>query len=679
MSIRYSILFFVCSAFVCFQDIKAQEVLWASRILGYSSEYRPSQFGDEYRAIQVLHEPNKLPGVGDSPCAWTPALPDGLSEEWIKVGFEKPLSLKQLAIAENFNAGALVRVYAYDVAGREYLVGEGAALAPGQERGRLLRLFPDIGSSVKVDAVKLVMRPSKVPGYNQIDAIGISSSLTPVQVGVKVAADAPARVAKEDLGKNINGKGEQVAPVISPDGNTLYFTRSGHPGNVGSPDRQDVWYAVLQKNGTWGEAVNIKAPINTADNNAAIGISPAGKTLYLLNTYLPDGSMGGGLSKSFLTSAGWSKPVACEIRNYYNLDASQEVEFAVSPKGNVLIMAVYRRDTRGRKDLYVSFLSGDGTWSEPANMGAALNTADTEGAPFLAPDNKTLYFTSFGHRGYGSGDIFVSRRLDDTWLNWSKPENLGPGINSPYWDGYFSIPASGEYAYLSSNENVARKDHLYRVRLYPSVKPEALAVVSGAVTNADSKIQLKARLLVDDARTNEAVDSLDYDPATGEYKMLLPLGRNYRLTALTDGFLPYTESLDFSNDKGSVIRRADLRLVPLIPGKKIALNQIYFAQSSPVIDSLSLPELQRILQLMKKHPDMEILLEGHTDNQGDFQKNLILSEERVAAVREFLISRKIDGKRIQIKAWGASRPVGNNLTEDSRKRNRRVEFTILKI
>ncbi len=653
--------------------------MWASRVLGFSSEYRPAPYGSEYRAVQVLGEPNKFPDAGDSPCAWSPASADGHAEEWIKVGFPAAVPLRQVIIAENFNPGAIVRVYAYDGGGKEYLLEDGSVLEADGARGRLLRLSAPAQLAVDAEAIKIVMKPSKVAGFNQVDAIGIAPSRTPVKVGIRLAPDIPSKVVKEDLGKHINSKGDQVAPVISPDGRVLYFTRSGHPGNVGSPDNQDVWYAVLGKNGQWGEALNLRAPVNTRDNNAVIGMSPDGKTLYLLNTYLRDGAMGAGLSKSALTSSGWSFPVACVIRNYYNLDPSQEVEFSISPKGNVLLMALCRRDTKGRKDIYVSFLMPDGTWSEPANVGDRVNTADTEGAPYLAPDNKTLYFTSFGHRGYGSGDIFVSRRLDDTWLNWSAPENLGPGINSPYWDGYFSVPASGEFAYLSSNENAVRRDHLYRVRLHPSARPEAVAVVTGSVADADSRLPLKARIRVDNGKTNEPVDSLDYDPQTGEFHLLLPLRNTYRITAAADGYLSATETADLLQERGSAGRKADLRLIPLQEGRKIALNQVFFARSSPEIEPASVPELNRIAALMKKYPTLEILLEGHTDNQGDFRKNLQLSEERVQAVKDFLVGQEIAPGRVQIKAWGASRPVGNNLTEEARRRNRRVEFTILKI
>ncbi len=88
--------------------------------------------------------------------------------------------------------------------------------------------------------------------------------------------------------------------------------------------------------------------------------------------------------------------------------------------------------------------------------------------------------------------------------------------------------------------------------------------------------------------------------------------------------------------------------------------------------------LDRIVQVMKDNPTLEILFEGHTDNQGDFQLNMKLSEDRVAAVKKYLVSQGILPQRIKTKAWGPTRPISNNANEEQRQRNRRVEFTIIK-
>ncbi|WP_247235051.1 OmpA family protein [Telluribacter sp. SYSU D00476] len=669
----------------------AQQVLWASKVLGYSSEYRPGSYGQEYRASQILGKPNKLPDVGDSPCAWAPSLPNGTAEEWIKVGFDKAIPLRQVAIAENFNQGAISRVYAFDASAKEVLIyqytppapptkegGRGNASAPAREVGRMLNIFPK-DSIFSANAIKVVLLPSRVSGYNQIDAIGISDDVAPIKATIRVSPEAPKELVKENLGKTINSKGQEVAPVISPDGKTLYFTRSKYPTNIGSATKQDVWVSTLDNTNNWGEAVNMNAPINNAGDNAITGISPDGKTLYLINVYRPDGTMVTGLSKSHRIRDGWSFPKECRIMNHYNEHKQNFTEFAFSPKGNVMLLSVQRRDTEGNKDLYVSFLRPDDTWSEPKNMGKVINTADYEGSPFIASDNKSLYFTSAGQSGYGNGDIFVSRRLDDTWTNWSEPENLGPAINTPQWDGYFNIPAAGDYAYFSSMENSLGEEDIFRIRLYPEIKPEPVAIVSGNVIDSETNFMVSSQIVTDIKSTNEEISKILFEPETGEFKLILPLKETYRITASREGFFPVTEEIDLSRETNFRTIRKNLALIPIKEGQRIRLNQIMFAQSSADVVNSSYPELDRIVTMMKQYATMEIMLEGHTDNQGDWQKNVKLSEDRVIEVKKYLIKHGIDHSRIQTKAWGPAKPIASNLTEQTRQWNRRVEFTILKI
>lgn len=659
------------------QPTFAQEVQWANKLLGFSSELRLSPRGYDYRAKQILGTPNKLPDIGDSPCAWSPSKMNSNSDEWIKVSFAKAIPLRQVAIAENYNQGSISQVYAYNTDGKEFLIYKNSEV-PSGPTGKMLRIFPE-NPIANINAVKVVIDPTRNPGYNQIDAIGISASATPIQATINVSASSPKNVVKENLGKNINSKGQEVAPVISPDGKTLYFTRSKHSGNTGLPEKQDIWMSTLDNSNKWTNAVNIGAPVNNAGDNAMAGISPDGKTIYLINVYLPNGQMSNGLSKSFRTGEGWSFPKECKILNHYNHHRANYTEFAISPQENVMVLSVERNDTEGNKDLYVSFLKpGTEIWSEPINMGSVLNTADYEGAPFIASDNKSLYFTSQGHSGYGNGDIFISRRLDDTWTKWSTPENLGPVINTSQWDGYFNIPASGEYAYMSSLEKSAQED-IFRIQLFPSIKPEPVAIVSGFVYDAQSNTMITADIQTDIKASNKAYQKASFDPKTGEYKLILPLKEKYRITADHEGFFPATEEIDLSAENTYRAIRKNIYLQPIKAGQKIVLNQIGFTQSQAQFDTTSFPEMNRVVKLMHRYPTLEILLEGHTDNQGDTQKNLKLSEDRVLEVKKYLSVHGISESRIQTKAWGPTRPIANNLTEQSRQKNRRVEFTILKI
>ncbi len=161
--------------------------------------------------------------------------------------------------------------------------------------------------------------------------------------------------------------------------------------------------------------------------------------------------------------------------------------------------------------------------------------------------------------------------------------------------------------------------------------------------------------------------------------MILPLKELYRLTANQKGYFPITEEINLTNESNFRIIRKNILMLRIKEGQKIRLSQIMFSQSSADVEKSSQPEMERIVKMMTDYPNMEILLEGHTDNVGDWQKNVKLSEDRVLAVKKFLNSLGIDMKRIQTKAWGPANPISSNLTEETRQWNRRVEFTILKM
>ncbi len=679
-------LYFVSLALVCpaqraESDGKpAQSVQWASRVVGVSSEKKGEPTGEQYKASQALGSPSKGPEMGQSTCAWAPASADGSAEEWIQVGFAQPQRARQIVIAENVNPGAVAQVLVIDQKGVQHPVYQAGNSTPPRT-GPLLNIFLT-DSDVVCSQVKVILNGAAVKGINQIDAIGISEEVKPITATINVSAATPKDIQKENLGKTVNSPGQEVAPVISPDGRTLYFTRNFNKANLGAPDHQDVWYSTLESGATgttptWGEAVNIGSPINNAGDNAISGMAPDGRTAYLINVYKPDGGLAFGISRSIRTKAGWSQPVECKIANNYNLHEKNQLEFCVSPDGRAIILAVQRRDTRGDRDLYVALQRPDRTWAEPVSLGGVVNTAESESSPFLAADGRTLYFTSAGHPGYGNGDIFVSRRLDDSWGNWSEPENLGPAINTDEWDGYFTIPASGDYAYLSSRANSMGEDDIFRLKLYPAIKPDPVAIVSGQVLDSKTKQPIASEVVSKLFNEDKEVAKVDYSPETGEYKIILPTQKVYNLTATREGYFPTTETLDLSRDKRFRDIRRNLYLIKIETGQKITMREVLFEQSQYSLQPGANVELDRIVEMLTNYPSMGLLIEGHTDNQGDWEPNMKLSEDRVRVVKEYLTSKGIAEGRIQTKAWGPSKPIASNGTDERRKLNRRVEFTIM--
>ena len=488
------------------------KIQWVSKVLGFSSErVDASNPGPQYRAIQVLGKPNTYT-FGETSAAWSSEQADNFKNEFLKVGFTTPSITSKVIIVENLNPGAITQIFAYDSTYTEYLIYDNNK-HDIEAKGRFWNVsIPK--TNYKVHAIKIIINPYLVKGFNQIDAIGVSEENLKFDNTLNLPKDLPKTSIKENLGKNINSKAREVAPIISNDGKKLFFTREAHNGNNGKNKLQDLWVAELNKENKWSKAQNIGSPINTDEHNALVAISLDGKTLYLLNVYLPDNKFKPGLSKSKFQNGKWDFPKEVKIKDYYT--TSSYTEFSISPNQKVLVLAAQRKDTFGQKDLYISFLENDSTWSKPINLGNTVNTSENENTPFLAADSKTLYFSTSGFPGYGDNDIFMTRRLDSTWTNWSEPLNLGNTINTPKWDGYFTVSAAGDYAYTSSVENSIGAEDIFRIKLFPSIQHEPVAILSGVIKSEIDDKPIKASIFVESADKNTSF-SIESDNKTVEF------------------------------------------------------------------------------------------------------------------------------------------------------------------
>lgn len=480
---------------------------------------------------------------------------------------------------------------------------------------------------------------------------------------------------KESLGTNVNSSTSELHPIISQDGKTLYFTRDGHAQNTGAKKLQDVWFSKIQSDGSWGKAQNIGSPINDQGHNSGLYLSPDN------NTFLIDMDEGDeigdkqGIYESHRTLSGWSKPVEIDIDNYYNYNKYESQ--CISADGNTLIMGIEREDTHGGTDLYVCYRKGTNSWSRPKNMGGVINTFGDDFTPFLAADGKTLYFASEGHPGYGSADIYVTKRLDDTWVNWSKPKNLGKEINTTGWDAYYSVAASGEDAFLIST-GLAGSSDIFKIKLAEAAKPDPVVMISGKVYDADTKKPIAAKIIYEDLATGKRLGLARSNPKNGRYKIVLPYGKYYGLRAEAKNYIAISENINITEKKDYIEVKRDLYLAPIKIGQTIKLQNVFFKRGRPDLLDNSFPELDRLVKIMEENPKIEIELGGHTDGVGNPVVLLKLSEERVKTVVGYLIEHGVAQSRVVGKGYGGTKPVASNRAEETRKLNRRVEFKILK-
>lgn len=652
-------------------NLLAQNVQWATEVLEVTSELSDRQ----YSASQALLKPNVLPKTGENPNAWTPRDPN--SQEFIKVGFENPMKIQQIAIGESYNPGSVSRVYVYDEAGKEYMVYDFSP-KPAGIQGRILNIFFEL-TPYDVHAVKVELDGKAVPGYVSIDAIGISDSSIPITVEVKVADIVDEGIEPERLSEKVNSEFSEMRPLITPDGKTLYFSRRNHPDNIGGKnDYEDIWFSEMDTvTGEWMEAQNIGSTLNNDGPNFISSITPDGNTLVMLlgNEYKPNGKMAAGVSISTKTADGWSKPQTLEIPNNYNL--SEKANFYLANNRKAIIMSVERDDSYGGRDLYVSFLEDNDKWTEPKNLGNDVNTASEESAPFLAADDETLYFSSAGFSGYGGTDIYVTRRLDDTWQNWSEPENLGPDINSENDDEFFNIPASGQYAYYSRSITENNMD-IFRIDLPVFYKPAPVVSVKGKVYNSKTNEPIEAKIFYERLPDGEEIGIARSEAGTGKYEIVLPSGEKYGYLAEAEGFLSISANIDLTDLEEYKEVDQDLYLVPIEKEQTIVMNNLFFDFDKAELRSESVPELKRIITFLQNNAEIKIEISGHTDSFGNDAYNQRLSERRARSVYNYFIENGIASERLSSVGKGETDPVvSTDLSVSEQQKNRRVEFEIL--
>lgn len=269
------------------------------------------------------------------------------------------------------------------------------------------------------------------------------------------------------LGTSVNSDAEEVMPLLTNDGKTLYYVRAFHPDNSGGENTgHDIWTSNLNvSDSSWSAATNL-AQLNNEFSNGVAGISTNGQTFYLMNYYEEGSETLPGLSKVTKTGDTWSTPERVVVPGL--TPSTRLYGFYVSPDERTIIFSMETESSIGKEDLYVSTYDDLIGWTNPIHMGSQINSEEFEISPFLSPDGTKLYFSSDKDGGFGDADIYVSERIGSGWTNWSTPENLGSRINSGSFDAYFTILADSTVYFASSREGDLSE--LYRSKL--QLKPQ---------------------------------------------------------------------------------------------------------------------------------------------------------------------------------------------------------------
>jgi OOP family OmpA-OmpF porin len=478
----------------------------------------------------------------------------------------------------------------------------------------------------------------------------------------------PVKIRKLNLGNDVNSNYSELAPIISADGQLLFFTMGqGYPANLGEDKLQDCYVCRRLPDGRWSQPTNLGYPINSSGNDAISGVSTDGAQLFIRN--FAHNRLSGLCFARYIGKAGW-RIDSITIDGYQN-DGAFTTQ-CLSTDSKYIIFSLERPDSYGKSDLYVSERLTDfpDHFGKPKNLGPAINSGQEEFAPFLAPDGVTLYFSSKGHRGFGDADVFVSKRLDDSWTNWSIPKNLGPEINTSGMDAYYSVPASGDLAYCSSSNGVNHLD-IYVVTLDEDVRPNPVLLITGRVSNREG--QPLAAEVTYRHRSTDSVSTIAFtNPQTGLFAAVLPNGQVYGLEVQSTSYLPYVEELNLSDAATYKELRMNIVLDSAVAGGAITLRDVFFDFDRAELRVESHFELDRVTALLKQRGGWHVRIEGYTDSTGDQARNLELSRHRAESVLAYLVQAGLDSHTLEAVGYGSADPVADNSTIEGRRANRRV-------
>ncbi len=481
-----------------------------------------------------------------------------------------------------------------------------------------------------------------------------------------------------NLGDSINTEDDEFVNAITADGQTLVLTvqkiKNRHNKLLFQRGEEDFYMSKKIK-GKWSKAKRLGFPFNTFGNKGAFCISPDGMSLFFTVCYRNDGFGSCDLYYSKRIGGRWTMPVNMGKEVNSKRWDSQP---SISSDGRTLYFASTRAGGKGDSDIWKTTLMPDGKWSEPVNLGDKINTKEEEMAPFIHPDDQTLYFSSKGHLGMGGRDIFFSRK--DKKGNWTKPVNLGYPINTEADEINIIVDASAEHAYLSSDMYRGKGEYdIYSFNLYKKARPQKTTYMKGVVFDIKTKKRLEAKFELIDLATGKIKGKSFSDPVNGEFLVCIPTNRNYALNVSKDGYLFYSENFTLIGVKTNI--NPFLKNIPLKPieaGENIVLKNIFFETDKFNLEDESKVELKILTDFLNNNPEMKIKINGHTDNVGAKAYNKNLSENRAKAVYDYLVANGITKDRLSFQGYGENKPIDTNKTEKGRANNRRTEFEVIK-
>jgi outer membrane protein OmpA-like peptidoglycan-associated protein len=373
----------------------------------------------------------------------------------------------------------------------------------------------------------------------------------------------------------INTQYTEYNPVVSADESVMAFTAlRPNTGKTRTGDKfiEEI-YISYNNAGSWSEPKVISIAHNY--NVGTAGISADGQRMLI---FMGGSIDPGGLFEITKSGDSWSKPGL--ITPTINTPKYLESTASITPDGKTIYFASDRLGGHGGLDIYKTTMQANGSWSAPANLGPEINSKANEDAPFIHPDQKTLFFTSEGHNSMGGRDIFMTKLVGNKWTS---PENMGYPVNTTANDNYFTLIADGTRAYFSSDRKGGMGDQdIYYLDMPAESANIPLTMIKGKILNAETGKPMPTKIYLIDNETDKKLDFVyNPDPETGNYLVILPPAKNYDMVIESEGFLPYTLNINIPNQSYfyelyQLINLKTIKQFDVVVGQEVQVKNAFY-------------------------------------------------------------------------------------------------------
>ncbi|MBI4648366.1 MAG: OmpA family protein [Bacteroidia bacterium] len=492
---------------------------------------------------------------------------------------------------------------------------------------------------------------------------------------------------------------DEFLPLISPDGQYMFYTqkymeKTKHSDierffeNFMVGDRESPYTSIED---AFNNIRLMPSPFNQGENQGGVTITIDNNHLFITicrrvkASWIEGGSYENcDIYQSDFIDGRWTTPY--NTGPNINGQFTRESQPSISSDGKTIYFTSIRKENTGFNenmptcDIYFSTLNSDGKWNKAVNIGEIINTPGNEKAPFMHSDSKTLYFASDGLYGMGGYDIYFSKLSDDG--TWSKPRNIGYPINNEMDNIGMIVSNFGNKAYFTSKDIKENGGlDIYSFVLPQEARPEKILFIKGNLEDDKGKALTEAKVELVSAKTRKITEGM-VDQKTGRYAIAVRIDEDE-----DEEFLMTVKKKNFAFSS-AYIKPAELPIEKPVEfamevksikvGQRIEIHDIHFETNSWVFDKASMMILDKFGEFLEENPNIKIEIHGHTDNIGDEDFNLELSEKRAKSVKNYLWIIGISDERIpKCTGHGESVPVATNDTEEGRAKNRRTEFVII--